>query len=174
LSFVDPRKFGRLWLGRDPAEILGRLGPEPLADEFTAARFRAMLAGQRRRIKPLLLDQRFLAGLGNIYSDEALWRARIHPLRPANTLTSAEARRLHGAIQAVLRAAIAGGGTTLADQAYQRADGQAGGFIERLAIYGCAGEPCPRCGATVERIAVGQRSAHFCPRCQPEASEGAH
>ncbi len=173
LSFVDPRKFGRLWLGRDPAEILGRLGPEPLADEFTVARFRAMLAGQRRRIKPLLLDQRFLAGLGNIYSDEALWRAHIHPLRPANTLTSAEARRLHGAIQAVLRAAIASGGATLADEAYRRADGQAGGFTGQLAIYGRAGEPCPRCGATVERITLGQRGAHFCPRCQPETPEEA-
>lgn len=173
LSFVDPRKFGRLWLGSDPAEILGRLGPEPLADGFTTARFKAMLAGQRRRIKPLLLDQRFLAGLGNIYSDEALWRAHIHPLRPANTLTSIEARRLHRAIQTVLRAAIAGGGTTLADEAYQRTDGQPGRFTEQLAIYGRAGEPCPRCGATIERITLGRRGTHFCPHCQRETLEGA-
>lgn len=171
LSFIDPRKFGRLWLGSDPAEVLGQLGPEPLADEFTATRFKAMLADQRRRIKPLLLDQRFLAGLGNIYSDEVLWRAHIHPLRPAHTLTSAEARRLHGAIQAVLRAAIAGGGTTLADTAYRRTDGQTGAFAEQLAVYGRAGEPCPRCGATIERITLGRRGTHFCPHCQRETPE---
>lgn len=174
LSFVDPRKFGRLWLGSDPAEILGQLGPEPLAEEFTAARFKAMLAGQRRRIKPLLLDQRFLAGLGNIYSDEALWRACIHPLRPANTLTPAEVGRLHDSIRAVLRTAIAHGGTTLADGGYRQADGQAGKFIEHLAIYRRTSEPCPRCGTAVERIILGQRGAHYCPHCQPENPEAAH
>jgi formamidopyrimidine-DNA glycosylase len=156
LSFVDARKFGRLWLGSDPAEVLGGLGPEPLADEFTAEWLAQTLGQRRGHIKPLLLDQRFLAGLGNIYTDEALWRARIHPLRQANTLTAAETRRLHEGIQAVLRAAIAGGGTTLAE------------FAGHLAVYGRAGEVCPHCGAIVERITVGQRGTHFCPRCQPK------
>ncbi len=167
LSFVDARKFGRLWLGNDPSAVLGELGPEPLSDGFTATQFNKMLAGQHRRIKSLLLDQRFLAGLGNIYTDEALWRAGIHPLRRASTLTPIEVRRLHRAIRSVLRAAIAGGGTTLADETYRRADGRAGEFADRLVVYGRAGEPCPRCGTVIERIIVGQRSAHFCPCCQP-------
>lgn len=169
LSFIDARKFGRLWLGCDPSTVLGYLGPEPLSDEFTAARFGQMLAGQRRRIKTLLLDQRFLAGLGNIYTDEALWRARIHPLRRADTLAPAEVRRLHRAIRAVLRAAIASGGTTLADQTYRQADGRTGEFASQLAVYGREGEPCSRCNTAIRRITIGRRSAYFCPRCQSEA-----
>jgi formamidopyrimidine-DNA glycosylase len=107
LSFVDQRKFGRMIVTDDPDQVLGDLGPEPLSDAFTPERFGEMLAQRRGRIKPLLLNQRFLAGLGNIYTDEALWQARIHPLRPANTLTPAEVQRLHQAIQTVLAAAIA-------------------------------------------------------------------
>ncbi len=167
LRFSDTRKFGRLWPVDDPADVLGDLGPEPLADDFTAARLREMLARRRGRIKPLLLNQRFLAGLGNIYADEALWRASIHPLRRANTLTPAEVRRLHRAIRYVLRAAIASGGTTLPDAAYQQADGRSGEFAGQLAVYGRAEEPCPRCGTIIERTKVNQRSTHFCPRCQP-------
>jgi len=167
LRFSDMRKFGRLRLVSDPAEVLGDLGPEPLADDFTAARLSQMLARRRGRIKPLLLNQRFLAGLGNIYTDEALWRARIHPLRGADTLSAAEVQRMHAAIQSVLRAAIAGGGTTLPDEAYRRADGRSGEFAGRLAVYGRAGKPCPRCGEPVERIKVSQRGTHFCPVCQP-------
>jgi len=166
LRFSDTRKFGRLHLIDDPADVLGGLGPEPLADDFTAARLREMLARRRGRIKPLLLNQRFLAGLGNIYTDEALWRARIHPLRQANSLTPTDVRRLHRAIRAVLRAAIAAGGTTLPDAAYQQADGRSGEFADRLAVYGRVGQPCPRCGTTIERFRVSQRGTHFCPRCQ--------
>jgi len=166
LSFVDPRKFGRMHLTDTPEQVLGDLGPEPLSGEFTAGRLAEMLKQRRGRIKPLLLDQRFLAGLGNIYADEALWRARIHPLRPAHTLTSTEVRRLHTAIQAVLTAAIAGGGTTLGDETYRQADGQAGEFADELAVYGRTGQPCPRCGQTIARITVSQRGTHFCPRCQ--------
>jgi formamidopyrimidine-DNA glycosylase len=166
LSFVDQRKFGRLHLTDDPSHVLGDLGPEPLADEFTAQRFEQMLQVRRGRIKPLLLNQRFLAGLGNIYTDEALWRARIHPLRGANTLSTAEAQALHEAIQSVLRAAIASGGTTLQDAGYQQADGRAGEFAPRLAVYGRSGQACLRCGQAIERIRVGQRGTHFCPRCQ--------
>jgi len=167
LRFSDVRKFGRLWLVDDPAQVLGGLGPEPLADDFTAARLGEMLARRRGRIKPLLLNQRFLAGLGNIYTDEALWRARVHPLRRADTLIPAEVRRLHRAIRSVLRAAIASGGTTLPDAAYQQPDGRSGEFAGQLAVYGRGKQSCLRCGTTIERIVVSQRGTHFCPRCQP-------
>ena len=174
LRFSDQRKFGRLHVVDDPSGVLDELGPEPLADDFTTARLGEMLARRRGRIKPLLLNQRFLAGLGNIYTDEALWRAGVHPLRQADSLTPAEVRRLHRAIRAVLRAAIASGGTTLPDAIYQQADGRAGEFARHLAVYGRVGQPCPRCGATIERIKVSQRGTHFCPRCQslPEGEHG--
>ncbi len=166
LCFFDQRKFGRLVLTLDPQEVLGDLGPEPLADDFTAARLGEMLGRRRGRIKPLLLDQRFLAGLGNIYADEALWRAGIHPLRQADTLGVADVQRLHLGIRTVLQAAIDRGGTTLPDGGYQQADGQSGEFAGQLAAYGRAGKPCLRCGADIERIKVGQRGTHFCSRCQ--------
>jgi formamidopyrimidine-DNA glycosylase len=167
LRFSDQRKFGRLVLTADPQEVLGDLGPEPLGDDLTPERLGEMLARRRGRIKPLLLNQRFLAGLGNIYVDEALWWAGVHPLRRADTLTPTEVLLLHRAIRSVLQAAIASGGTTLPDRMYQQADGRAGEFAGRLAVYGRAGQPCSRCGATVERIRVGQRGTQFCPRCQP-------
>jgi len=166
LRFSDVRKFGRLWLVDDPAGVLDELGPEPLGDDFTATRLREMLARRRGRIKPLLLNQRFLAGLGNIYTDETLWRASIHPLRRADSLSPIEVRRLHRAMRSVLRAAIVNDGTTLPDAAYQQPDGRSGQFASRLAVYGRAGQPCPRCGTTIERTRVGQRGTHFCPRCQ--------
>ena len=171
LHFSDQRKFGRMVLTANPEQVLGDLGPEPLGDGFTPERFGEMLARRRGRIKPLLLNQRFVAGLGNIYTDEALWRSGIHPLRHADTLSPAEVHRLHQAIQSVLQAAIASGGTTLPDRTYQRADGRAGEFAARLAVYGRGGQPCPRCGATIERTRVSQRGTHFCPKCQslPEA-----
>jgi len=171
LYFFDMRKFGRLVLTPDPREMLGDLGPEPLADGFTAARLEEMLARRRGRVKPLLLDQRFLAGLGNIYADEALWRAGIHPLRPASTLTAAEARRLHRSIRSVLRAAIDRGGTTLSDSAYRQPDGRSGEFSGLLAVYGQEGQPCARCGAGIERIVVSQRGTHYCPGCQTLSGE---
>lgn len=167
LSFIDQRKFGRMMLTNDPSLILRDLGPEPLSEEFTPKQLKEMLRSRRGSIKPLLLDQRFLAGLGNIYTDEALWQAQIHPLRPANTLTPAEVTRLHKAIRVVLTSAIAGGGTTLEDEAYRRANGRVGEFAGELAAYGRAGQPCPRCSQTIERIKVSQRGTHFCPRCQP-------
>ena len=172
LRFFDPRKFGRLVLTSDPQKVLGDLGPEPLVDDFTAARLGEMLARRRGRIKPLLLNQRFLAGLGNIYTDEALWRAGIHPLRQADTLTLAEAQRLHQGIQAVLQTAIDSGGTTLPDAGYQQTDGRSGEFADQLAVYGRAEQPCPRCGADIERIRVSQRGTHFCPRCQVLSESG--
>jgi formamidopyrimidine-DNA glycosylase len=167
LRFSDQRKFGRIVLTADPQDKLGELGPEPLADDFTAERLQEMLARRRGRIKPLLLNQRFVAGLGNIYADESLWRAGVHPLRQAGGLGSAEVRRLHQGIRSVLQAAINGGGTTLADSAYRQPDGRQGEFYDLLAVYGREGQPCVRCGVLIERIVVGQRGTHFCPRCQP-------
>lgn len=170
LSFVDPRKFGRLLAVREPDRILRELGPEPLAEEFTAARLQEMLIRRRARIKPLLMNQRFLAGLGNIYADEALWRASIHPLRHANSLSPAEAQHLHKAIQSTLQGGLEDGGTTLSDGTFQQPDGQIGKFGARLAVYGRNGLPCPRCGAAIERVKVDQRSTYFCPRCQKPPS----
>ncbi len=174
LWFCDTRKFGRMWLVDDAQTVLGELGPEPLGDGFTAVLLQRMLTPRRGRIKPLLLNQRIVAGLGNIYADEVLWRARIHPLRRADRLSAGEVRRLHASIQAVLRRAIASRGTTLDDGAFVGAHGEAGEFAERLAVYGRKGEPCRRCGSPVERIRLGQRSTHLCPNCQapPEPPEG--
>ncbi len=167
LLFVNQRKFGRFYLVDRPEEIVGNLGPEPLSPEFTPGAFTEALEGRRGEIKRLLLDQRFLAGLGNIYVSEALWRARIHPRRIAGTLTRAEAERLHAAIVETLRAGIAAGGTSLADRQYRFPDGRVGGYQERLRVYDRAGDLCPRCGYAIERIIQGQRSTYFCPVCQP-------
>jgi formamidopyrimidine-DNA glycosylase len=166
LRFSDMRKFGRIVLTDSSDEVLGDLGPEPLSDDFTVARFEEMLSERRGRIKSLLLNQRFLVGLGNIYVNEALWRAGIHPRRSANDLSCSDVRELHGAIRSVLREAIASNGTTLADGGYQRADGSSGEFAHQLAVYGREDAPCPRCGETIERIEVGQRGTFVCRRCQ--------
>jgi formamidopyrimidine-DNA glycosylase len=164
LRFVNVRKFGRLYLVRDPAEVLGELGPEPLDDGFTVDAFRALFEGRRGRIKPLLLDQRFIAGLGNIYVDEALFRARIHPQQIAGSLTSEELGGLYDAIREVLAEGISDQGTTRSD--YVRPDGTEGTHQERLWVSGKAAEPCPRCGTEIERLVVGGRGTYVCPRCQ--------
>jgi len=167
LRFSDQRKFGRMVLTSDPQNQVGGLGPEPLADDFTVERLEKMLAHRRGRIKPLLLNQTFVAGLGNIYADESLWRAGVHPLRKADGLGPAEVRRLHRGIRSVLQAAIDSGGTTLADSAYRQPDGRSGEFYDLLAVYGREGQPCVRCGTAIKRIVVGQRGTHYCPHCQP-------
>ncbi|MEJ5308141.1 MAG: bifunctional DNA-formamidopyrimidine glycosylase/DNA-(apurinic or apyrimidinic site) lyase [Anaerolineae bacterium] len=164
--FIDQRKFGRFYLVDDPREITGDLGPEPLSAEFTPAWLAAHLAQRRGEIKPLLLDQRFIAGLGNIYVSEALWQAGIHPQRIAGTLSAAEAERLHAAIVAVLRAGVENGGTSLEDRQYVYPGGGTGQHQDYLGVYDRAGERCPRCGYAVERIVQGQRSTYFCPVCQ--------
>jgi len=160
--YDDPRMFGLLELCDALPERIARLGPEPL--EIEPAEFVARLHARRAMIKPLLLNQTFLSGLGNIYSDEALFRAGIHPRAIAARLSTERARRLHGAIRRVLRAAIVSGGTTISD--YADAEGQPGGFQVRLRVYGRAGEPCPRCHAPIERTVIGQRGTWFCRRCQ--------
>jgi len=188
LRYRDVRKFGRigLWEGgglrarqRAPTrargvsesappyrvgQVFARHGPEPLSSRFTAARLADRLRGRSARLKTLLLDQSFIAGVGNIYADEALWRARLHPLRQADSLTLIDVRRLHRAIRSVLRQGIANRGASFAD--YVGADGEPGANAEQLAVYQRTGEPCLRCGRRIERIVVGQRSTHFCPRCQ--------
>lgn len=163
--FIDPRKFGRFYLVDDPREITGYLGPEPLSADFTPAWLSAQLARHRGEIKPLLLNQRFIAGLGNIYVSEALWQAGIHPQRVAATLNAAEAERLHAAIIATLRAGLENGGTSL-DGLYAYPSGGTGRHQDYLRVYDRAGEQCPRCGYAVERIVQGQRSTYFCPVCQ--------
>jgi len=161
LRFRDPRKFGRVYLTEDPAQVLGRLGPEPLDTAFTQDDFSALFDRRSARIKPLLLNQAFIAGLGNIYADEALFLAGIRPDRRANTLREEEKRRLYRAIRRVLRTAIEHKGSSLADEAYQ-----GGNYQQRFLVYGRKGQPCLECGSSIRRIRLNQRSAHFCPRCQ--------
>jgi formamidopyrimidine-DNA glycosylase len=162
VRFRDPRRFGGVfWLGCEDAER--GLGPEPLT--LRPGRFAKLLAGTRRAIKVALLDQRLVAGLGNIYADEALFLAAIHPLKPANTLTADEIGRLNRAIKRTLRGAIRHRGSTLRD--YVDADNEPGGYRSKHRVYDRAGEPCRGCRkGVIERIVLGGRSTHFCPRCQ--------
>jgi formamidopyrimidine-DNA glycosylase len=161
LDLDDPRKFGRVRLVSDPARVLSDIGPEPLSREFTAATLAARLRDHRRALKPLLLDQGFIAGVGNIYADEALHRAGLHPRTRSDRLTPAQARALWRAIRAVLREAIRWNGTTF-DAVYGD-----GGFQRHLRVYQRTGQPCRECGTPIRRVVVAQRGTHFCPRCQP-------
>lgn len=167
LRFYDPRKFGRVYLLGDPAPLLGPLGPEPLDDALTPAAFRARLAGRRGRLKPLLLDQTFIAGLGNIYVDESLWAARLHPLRAADTLGPGEIDRLYHAIREVLARAIEARGTSFSAAGYRDLTGNPGEMQGTLAVFRRTAAPCPACGTPIVRLTVGQRSTHICPQCQP-------
>lgn len=165
--FEDTRKFGRVWLTDDPNLILAKLGPEPLT--LSVAEFSARMAARSRSIKPLLLDQTILAGIGNIYSDEALWAARLHPKRKSDSLSDREAADLLKAIKQVLRRGIRNLGTTLGagKTHFVLPRGGSGRNREHLRAYGQTGKPCPRCGTPIVRILVGQRSTHLCPACQP-------
>lgn len=159
LRFIDPRKFGRVIFTEDPERVVGKLGPEPLADTFTAKLLGERLAGRKGRMKSVLLDQTVVAGLGNIYADEALWESKIHPLTPADRLGDDEIETLHGAIVRVLTRALQFNGTNFGDGVVPY------GQYETSA-YDRTGEPCARCGSAIERIVVTQRSTHFCPVCQ--------
>lgn len=163
LRFRDPRKFGRMWLVDDPAIVLAKLGPEPL--EISAREFHALFEKRRGNLKPVLLDQTFLAGLGNIYADESLWSARLHPLRRIESLTRIERARLYRAIRQVLTRAIAVGGTSI-DVMYTRVNGASGKFVESLRAFDQETQPCRRCGTPIRKMVVAQRGTHFCPRCQ--------
>ncbi len=160
--FRDIRKFGRWqWSERLPAR-LAQLGPEPL--EIDRAEFAARLRARKTRLKALLLNQEFLRGLGNIYADEALFRAGLHPERQGASVSARKAHDLHRAIQDVLRESIEAGGTSINN--YVDSRGAQGYFQLMTQVYRKAGRPCSRCGTTLERILVAQRSTHFCPRCQ--------
>jgi formamidopyrimidine-DNA glycosylase len=160
LVFSDPRKFGRVWLTDRLEAVTGRLGPEPLGSAFTPAILHQRLHRHHRRLKPLLLDQTFLAGLGNIYADEALHLARLHPLKLSHTVTRPQAHRLHAAIRSVLHEGIRRNGASI-DWVYR-----GGQFQNHFRVYGRRGEPCPVCGTLIRRIVVGQRGTHLCPHCQ--------
>jgi formamidopyrimidine-DNA glycosylase len=170
VAYRDVRRFGT-WLLVEPGELdaylAARLGAEPLGEAFTARVLAARLAGRRAPVKAVLLDQRTLAGMGNIYVDEALWRARIHPLRPARELDVDDVRRLHRGVRRALEAGIARQGATLRD--YAQPDGSTGGMQHEFKVYGLEGEPCDRCGTPIEKIRVAGRGTWFCPRCQPRA-----
>jgi len=175
IRFRDIRKFGRVGLyGRDPATgelvvepggaaVFAGHGPEPLDDGFTLRAFRERIRGRRGRLKPLLVDQSFVAGIGNIYADEALWRARLHPLRSAGSLRPGDERRLYGAIRTILAEAIERRGSSIDDYTAPEGDGS---MQERLDVYQRTGQPCPRCGRPIRRIVIGARASHFCSWCQ--------
>ena len=160
LAFNDTRKFGRVWLLDDPHQIFNKLGPEPLSEDFTPSSFYQNLQAHHRQLKPLLLDQSFLAGLGNIYSDEALHLSGLHPLRMSDSLTTQDTDRLFNAIRQVLQTGIENNGASI-DWVYR-----GGNFQNHFRVYGRTGQACPVCGEPIERIIVGQRSTHFCSHCQ--------
>ncbi len=160
LVFSNIRKFGRMWVVEDAEQIFGSLGPEPLSERFTSEILYEMLQSHSRQIKPLLMDQHFIAGLGNIYTDESLFRAKIHPLRQSDSLTKQEAATLHAAIQTTLQEGIRRFGASV-DWVYR-----GGEFQNHFNVYQREGVPCPNCGTPIQKITVGQRGTHFCPTCQ--------
>jgi formamidopyrimidine-DNA glycosylase len=162
LIYDDPRQFGRIEWSAGDAKRASRLGPEPL--EIGLEEFVKRLRARKSRIKALLLNQAFLAGVGNIYADESLFAAGIHPLAMASRLTAARAGALHQAIRDILTLAIEQGGSSISD--YVNAQGERGWFQIQHQAYGREGEPCRRCGGTIKKILVAQRGTHFCPKCQ--------
>jgi formamidopyrimidine-DNA glycosylase len=168
LVYRDVRRFGT-WLVLEVEDLepylAAKTGPEPLGSQFSTRWLAAQLARRRAPLKAVLLDQRVVAGLGNIYADEALWRARVNPIRPANGLSDEEVARLTRAVRASLRAGIACQGSTLSD--YAAPDGTPGSMQDEFRVYGRDGEPCRRCRTPIAKTRVGGRGTWFCPRCQP-------
>ncbi len=160
LVFNDSRKFGRVWLENDPQRILGRLGPEPFSEQLTPEKFLQMLKSRKRGVKTLLMDQTFLAGLGNIYSDEALFLAHIHPQQRSDTLDLERSAELLNSIRSVLNDGILRNGASI-DWVYRGGD-----FQNYFKVYQRTGKACYTCGNAIERIVIGQRGTHFCPHCQ--------
>jgi formamidopyrimidine-DNA glycosylase len=169
LRFCDPRRFGtgELALGRDALDAFfaSRLGVEPLGDELTGEALRRLARGRRAPVKAFLLDQRRIAGVGNIYADEALFRARIHPLRPAGALTRAQCEALAEAVRDALSAGLSAGGATIDD--FRHADGVSGAFQHEFLVHRRRGEPCPVCGGEIVKFVAGGRGTYACERCQP-------
>ena len=168
LLFADARRFGTglVLLGADAVHdyFSGRVGIEPLGPDFTADALRGLASGRRQPVKAFLLSQERVAGVGNIYADEALWLAKVHPLRPVGTLKRAQLEALHEAVVTVLHAGIDAKGATIDD--YRDATGAEGSFQDRFEVYGREGEPCSRCGATIRKIKAAGRGTYFCPREQ--------
>jgi formamidopyrimidine-DNA glycosylase len=160
VRFEDARKFGRVYFVSDPTQVTGSLGPEPLDSAFTLKAFRALIANKSGALKPLLLDQTFIAGIGNIYADEALWRAKLHPQRRAGSLKPDEVAALYRGIRAALNDGIKHKGAAI-DWVYPE-----GNYQDHFRVYGRTGQPCRRCRTRIRRIVVGQRGTHYCPTCQ--------
>ena len=176
LRFIDLRKFGTMWVTEDPQPILAGLGPEPLEPGFTAAVLAASLAKRSAPVKSVLLDQAVIAGMGNLYADEALHYASIHPRRLASSITADEVSTLRDGIVSALNQGLANLGSSVGHAAGEQIslrdhvnlDGNAGSNQEYLVAYGREGHPCRTCGTAIERLKLSNRSAHFCPQCQPE------
>ncbi|MBT3784887.1 DNA-formamidopyrimidine glycosylase [bacterium] len=168
LRFRDTRKFGKWYLVDHCEEIIGKLGPEPFDPSLTAKEFHRMLKGRKRQLKPLLLDQEFLAGLGNIYVDEALWESRLNPLQVSSDLKFSDSQRLLEGIRLVLQRGLKNLGTTLGTGKanFYSVAKRKGRNQDELKVFRRTGQPCPRCSSQVKRILVGQRSTHFCSNCQ--------
>lgn len=166
LNFNDQRLFGEVRLVKEWEEVSGikEMGIEPLGRDFTPSLFQKMLAGRKTKVKPLLMEQNFLAGIGNIYAQESLFRAKIHPQRPANKLKEREVKDLYSSLQAVLGEAIDKRGSSV--DAYLDAKGERGGFDSCLEVYGREGKPCLKCGERIVKVKLGGRGTCFCPRCQ--------
>ena len=164
LVFNDTRKFGRVWLVQNPDEVVSNLGPEPLSEEFTAQMLYDGLKSRHRQLKPLLLDQSFLAGMGNIYTDEALHKAHLHPLAVSDSVNREQAQALWEAIRDVLQEGIRRNGASI-DWVYR-----GGEFQNYFRVYDRKGQPCPVCSTLIERLVVGQRGTHICPNCQRNGS----
>ncbi|MGC8817631.1 MAG: bifunctional DNA-formamidopyrimidine glycosylase/DNA-(apurinic or apyrimidinic site) lyase [Candidatus Hadarchaeum sp.] len=165
LVFTDVRRFGVVYLVRDRLDVVGELGVEPLAAEFTPSVLAGLLKGRRAPIKAVLLDQTVIAGIGNMYADEALFLAGIHPMTPAGKLNPAQVRALHGAIRRVLARAIDSGGASVST--YRRPSGEIGMAHFDFKVAHCGGKKCPRCRAEIRRVKVRNRSSYYCPKCQP-------
>ena len=168
LRFCDMRRFGRAWQlnAMEHRHFHKRMGPEPLSTGFTTARMLKIMEGRSTALKTTLLNQNLIAGIGNIYADEAMWRGRLHPLRPAGAITIAEGHRLYRGIRTALREGIRAGGTTFSD--YRNAEGLKGNNQLKLKVFRRTGQECFRCRTFILRIRIGGRSTHFCPSCQQE------
>jgi formamidopyrimidine-DNA glycosylase len=174
LRYRDVRQFGTMHIFRAGDELISaplhKLGLEPLDPDFTAEVLRNRIGGKPTKLKPLLLNQEVVAGLGNIYVDEALFRAGLHPERPADSLTIPEMKRLHAAIVSVLREAVDAGGSSI--KSYVNGQGEMGMFQQQLHVYGRKGEPCTACGTAIVKMTLGGRGTHYCPKCQKSKTGG--
>ena len=166
VHFYDPRKFGKMWLEKHSNAVINQLGPEPLDPGFTAETLAEILGNRKAPVKPVLLDQSVIAGIGNMYADESLFRAGIHPLTPANKLSKAQIKRLHAAIQAVLLKALGKKGASVRN--YLRPDGTPGAAHDEFIVAHGVRKHCPVCGMAIQRLVVRGRGTYICPKCQPE------